>query len=81
MKFKNKQNVNLRAKIYDINLHLILTLIDTNDEQVDIKEWDGKNSFGNIMPVGVYIVYYEFVDKTKGLLKKGKKAVVLGKAL
>lgn len=81
VKFKNKQNVNLRAKIYDINLHLILTLIDTNDEQVDIKEWDGKNSFGNIMPVGVYIVYYEFVDKTKGLLKKGKKAVVLGKAL
>jgi hypothetical protein len=81
IKYKNKQDMSLKAKIYDLNLHLVCNLIDTSEEKIEVVEWNGKNTDGNILPVGVYIIYYEFIDKTKGLLKKGKKPVVLGKIL
>ncbi len=81
IKYKNRNNSTLIIKIYDINQHIVKKLLETAEESVSLIEWDGKNESGSILPVGIYIIYFEFSDRNSGILKKGKKAVVLGKAL
>lgn len=81
IKYKNAENYILNIKIYDIGMHLVKKLLETTENGLNIIEWDGRNENNVILPVGVYVIFYEFVSKNTGNNYKGKKPVVLGKAL
>ena len=81
IKYKNPKNTTLKIKIYDIRMRLIKNLIETDEEGLNFLEWNGKGNDNSIMPVGIYIFYYEFIDKNRGEILKGKKPIVLGKKL
>ncbi|MCP4481294.1 MAG: lamin tail domain-containing protein [bacterium] len=81
VKYKNDAETILCIKIYDIQAHFIKTLILIEEEEIGIVEWDGTDQQGNIMPVGVYLIYSEFIDAQTGKVSQEKKAVVLGRML
>lgn len=81
IKYKNPKDTTLKIKIYDIRMRLIKILIETDEDGLNILEWNGKNDNNSVMPVGIYIFYYEFINKHHGEILKGKKVVVLGKRL
>ncbi|MFC1485269.1 hypothetical protein ACFL5N_02325, partial [bacterium] len=81
IKYKNPENTQLTIYVYDVNAHCIKTLLDTSYESVDIIEWDGRNDNDDIVPVGVYIIFYRFINKYRGIEKSGKMEAVLGRLL
>ncbi len=42
-------------------------------------EWDGKDENNNILPNGIYIIFLELIDDSRGILKTIKSSVVIGK--
>lgn len=45
------------------------------------KKWDGKNDKGNILPMGIYIVYLQAEDKSSNKVETKKAEVVIAKRL
>lgn len=66
-------------KVFDISGYLIKTLLNQEralGEKI-ILTWDGKNDEGNIVPVGIYVVYLEAVNRNNGEVKRAAKTVIV----
>ncbi|MFQ3675312.1 MAG: hypothetical protein SNJ64_02060 [Endomicrobiia bacterium] len=77
------------VKIFDIKGKEVITLLD-NDEpynqtgvyvgiNVGNVLWDGRDKYGNRVPTGVYVVYFEAYNPLTGQRFTGKDVVVVGR--
>ncbi|MEW6685284.1 MAG: lamin tail domain-containing protein [Candidatus Edwardsbacteria bacterium] len=68
--------------IYDIKGRLVRHLLDREESGTERSLiWDGKDNEGNILPIGIYLVYLEAGSDERGSLVKAKTTVVLAKKL
>lgn len=68
MPFKSE----LTLKIYDVRGRLVRTLADKTPQVSGEITWDGKDNSGNIVRVGIYILYL----KTSGSSNLSKKTTI-----
>lgn len=73
----------LTLKIFDIQGHLIKTIYEQDPAAARYKSryWDGKDMNNNIVPTGVYIVYFEAVQQSTGKTWREQATVVVGSKL
>jgi hypothetical protein len=79
--FTNPNNHIIRIRIYDVQGRMVRTLYESDMQGYKEIYWDGKDDAGEILPVGIYIVLAETVDKNNGSRKRNRKLAVLGKKL
>jgi hypothetical protein len=79
--FSNPNNHTIRIRIYDVQGRMVRSLYESDLQGYKEISWDGKDDIGEILPVGIYIVLFETIDKNNGSKKRDKKLVVVGKKL
>lgn len=72
----------INIKIYDLRGRLIRFLANSKPTGSDSNTspaivWDGKNDNGDIVRIGIYVVFLEAVNAQAGVLEHKKKTVVL----
>ena len=68
----------LRIRIFDINGHKVCTIRDNIFSGTNYTvPWDGKNSEGRVLKMGIYIILVEILDDRNGVYESYKKTVVL----
>lgn len=77
------ENSLITIRVFDLQGRQVRTLLDavSGGGASASTFWDGKDDFGNVLPVGIYLVNVEAQDKSSGDLKKSSKSVVLGRKL
>jgi len=66
--------------IFDVQGKIVKKLLDdTAGSGSGVIVWDGKDEDGDIVPVGVYIVYIEATDTSTGEVTRAKDLVVVGR--
>jgi len=71
-----------RIYIYDVMGRLVRRLLD--QETIGSTRsvvWDGKNDRGEVLEMGMYVLYLEAIDALNGMLARAKGTVVLAKKL
>jgi hypothetical protein len=71
-----------RIYIYDVMGRLVRRLLD--QEQIGSTRsvvWDGKSDRGEVLEMGMYVLYLEAIDALNGMLARAKGTVVLAKRM
>jgi hypothetical protein len=71
-----------RIYIYDVTGRLVRRLLD--QETIGSTRsvvWDGKSNQGEVLEMGMYVLYLEAIDALNGMLVRAKGTVVLAKKL
>jgi len=71
-----------RIYIYDVTGRLVRRLLD--QEQIGSTRsvvWDGKSDRGEVLEMGMYVLYLEAIDAMGGMLVRAKGTVVLAKRM
>jgi len=71
-----------RIYIYDVVGRLVRRLLD--QEQIGSTRsvvWDGKSDRGEVLEMGMYVLYLEAIDALNGMLVRAKGTVVLAKRM
>jgi hypothetical protein len=72
----------LKMEIFNVlgnRVKVILDQVESGSEGLAV--WDGKDSRGRTLPIGIYVVYIEAIDSYSGFLLRKKESVVLGGVL
>lgn len=68
--------------IFDLAGREVITLQDaTVEEVIFITEWDGRDTYNNLVPFGTYICQLEILDPTSGSRKFKRAPIVVGTML
>ncbi len=68
-------------KIFDIKGNGVRILLDNCSVSTGFVEWDGTDDFGNVLPIGVYIVSLNGVNINNGKVIRKYMPVAIGKRL
>ena len=71
-------------RIYNAEGKLVFTpqnIIITNPDGINHYEWNGKNKYGKLLPLGLYICYLETIETGTGKKKSAKAPIVIGAPL
>ena len=73
----------ITLKIFDIRGNCVFTIYEQDPAAARYKSryWDGKDANGNIVPTGVYIVYFEAIQQSTGKIWREQATVVAGSKL
>ena len=79
---QNLKAARARVEIYDISGRRIRTLLNDRFSGATLRvAWDGRDDYGQVPPMGIYIVFIQLLDDRQGILKEYKDTVVLAHPL
>jgi hypothetical protein len=72
----------IKLEIYDIRGRLVRNIKDNHFTGSHINiVWDGRDNFGRVARIGIYIIYLQALNDRRGILREIKTSVVLAKRL
>ncbi len=82
--FYSKEDDKAILRIYNAEGKLMFTpknIIITNPNGLNQYEWDGRDKYQNLLPIGLYICYLEVINADTGSKKTAKAPIVIGAPL
>ncbi len=82
--FYSKEDDKAILRIYNAEGKLMFTpqnIIIANQNGLNQYEWDGRDKYQNLLPIGLYICYLEVINADTGSKKTAKAPIVIGAPL
>jgi hypothetical protein len=77
-----ESNARIKVEIYDIRGRLIQRLKDNGFSGSNFNlVWDGRDQYGRIARIGIYIIYIQALNDRLGILREMKTTVILAQKL
>ena len=79
--FYSKEDDKAILRIYNAEGKLMFTpqnIIIANQNGLNQYEWDGRDKYQNLLPIGLYICYLEVINADTGSKKTAKAPIVIG---